>query len=728
MTQPHSNTSTDDRLSAVNAIKAAADNITAASVPNNDPVNDWIETHGLSRNGEEKTIIARQAAFTVCLRFTYLEAAHAVNSANLTPEKYRALVTEHAAVEHGFPDWFLLDELAVSADSTTFTALSKITSIFTSATNPSDTIGGVYEELVGHQERWRLGQFRTPPVIAETMASLGIEDGTESVLAPGLGAGALAYATAQEKDQYGNKTTLSDIHGIDTDPLSLLMGGTAFALSNLKGDPSLICDDFFGVTPALTPDTDVVISNPPYTRHHELTEARKSDLNEQISTEANVDLSMLSPLSVYFTVHATQFLEPGGTAVFLTPADLLTTDYGEAWKRFLLNHYAIDGFLWFDQSEMSYFDDARTTSLVTVATRCDGSGKSPVSFVDVTEYPGAETLRDAVNNDTNVNPNWGDITTIDQEELTAENDWDILFNGGAIEWDTDLLVPFNELGRVSRGIATGQNSFFCLSESDRCGETKHHSWTIDESVLAPVIRQAQLIPHYDYRRSDWEAQRDADKEVWLLYYLDELRWDPTYFAEDIRDEATSQNQLTSYVDSQNTTEKTNFSHPDVIEYLKAGMRQENPPHETHLASNRNPWYRINRRDPAPILYTSMTRGQGRFIHNKMGARNLNNLHSLYLDIELSETELEALLAYLNSDFAIQIVKQNGRTLSSGMDKVEPGDLDKLPVIDPRKLPSEIVKTLASEFDDLCEAARSDDHEETAIRQEIRTTLSKIISQ
>jgi len=110
----------------------------------------------------------------------------------------------------------------------------------------------------------------------------------------------------------------------------------------------------------------------------------------------------------------------------------------------------------------------------------------------------------------------------------------------------------------------------------------------------------------------------------------------------------------------------------------------------------------------------MSRGGSRFIKNETDARTLSNLHGIYFDVDLSESEQKALLAYLNSGFASEVVRRSGRTYSSGMDKIEPKELEGVPVLDPRTLDSETVAELAERFDALRQAAREERATEPAV--------------
>jgi hypothetical protein len=199
---------------------------------------------------------------------------------------------------------------------------------------------------------------------------------------------------------------------------------------------------------------------------------------------------------------------------------------------------------------------------------------------------------------------------------------------------------------------------------------------------------------------DWEQEREEGGEVWVLYHLKELDADEINQA--MPDEAEGDATLTAYANEDPESNET----PGVVEYLQHGMSDDVEAHSGYLARNRNPWFVVDRRDPPPILVTYMSRGGSRFIRNETDARNLSNLHGIYFDVDITESQMKALLAYLNSEFASEVVRRSGRTYSSGMDKIEPNEMEGVPVLDPCGLTDETVRELAELFDNLREAARN----------------------
>ena len=110
-----------------------------------------------------------------------------------------------------------------------------------------------------------------------------------------------------------------------------------------------------------------------------------------------------------------------------------------------------------------------------------------------------------------------------------------------------------------------------------------------------------------------------------------------------------------------------------------------------------------KRDPPPIIFTYLTRGNARFIYNKARALALNVFLLIYPKEEIAKDEitLKALLAYLNSDIAKALLRTVGRTYGGKTLKLEPRELDALPTLDVRRLNYAIKKKLAILFDGLC---------------------------
>lgn len=679
-------------------------------------VDDWCELHGLERLDDPLLIVARQAAFNVFLKATLYE--HYCQR-GIVPQLGSDVreAFENAEEETGDPAFgeYTLDDVAWLVDGEELADVIDARDRLEAVDDPAEEIGWLFEVITPQESRRKLGQFRTPATIADLMADWLIEEGTETVLDPGMGACALSAAAYREKWEKGDEPPLSDIYGADINELSLVMGATSLTLMD-HGDPhNLQIADFLDLElDDVDGEVDAVISNPPYSRHHELDEEYKQTVNSQAERELGRDVSALSPMYAYFHYHAAQFLKPGGRMSFITPSEFLETSYGESLKQFLLDEFDINALVLFDRDDDSKFDEAMTTSLVSFLEKSNGNDECEVTrIVRVDGNPSEEELLAAVSGDVEGNTDWGFINAVRQAELEAGDKWTGLFD--PVDIDTSELTPLSELGTVNRGIATGMNSYFCLSQSEV------DRWGIDEQYLSKIICNSRSVPGYDYIDEDWEEERDADREVWLLYHLTELDADDVRQA--IPNDAAGNTTLAAYSGDEEENEEDEMY--GVVEYLQHGMSDEIEAHDGYLARNRSPWFVVDRRDPPPIVLTYMSRDGTRFIRNETNARNLSNLHGIYIDVEMDEPQLKALLAYLNSEFASEVVRRSGRTYSSGMDKIEPNEMEGVPVLDPRGLDDETADALAALFDELRAAARDDSKTTDEVVAEIDDLLQEV---
>ena len=679
-------------------------------------VDEWCEQHGLNRLDAPLLIVARQAAFNILLKGTLYEHYHQRGILpTLSSDVRDAFRNAHETTGDTAFDEYILDEVAWLVDQDNLAEPVEARHQLISSENPADEIGYLFEKLTPQESRRKLGQFRTPTTIAELMAEWIITDGSETVLDPGMGACALSAAVYKKKQQEIKEPPLSDIYGVDLSELALVMGATSLNLLDHGYPHKLQIGDFLDFDSTNTDGMfDAVVSNPPYSRHHELSEEYKSRVNLQAEREVERDVSALSPMYAYFYYHAEELLKPGGWLSFITPSEFLETSYGESLKQYLLDEFEINALVLFDRDDDSKFDEAMTTSLVSFLEKSNETADDMLSrFIRVDTDPSEQELLAAVSGDVEGETDWGFVNTVRQKEIQAAEKWTGFFD--PVDIDTSELTPLSEFGTVNRGIATGKNSYFCLTQ------TEVDEWKIDEQYLSKIIRNSRSVPGYDYTSKDWQQERNAGREVWLLYHLTQI--DPEIVKQVVPDDTAGTTTLNTYSDSESEQKET----PRVVDYLQHGMSDEIGAHSGYLARNRNPWFVVDRREPPPIVLTYMSRGGTRFIRNETAARNLSNLHGMYIDDEIDETQLNALLAYLNSDFASEVVRRSGRTYSSGMDKIEPNEMEGVPVLDPRDLDNQTVHTLADLFDELQATARDDSNSVTEVVSTIDDVLQQVLN-
>ncbi len=706
----------------------AAEEITPSDVTG---YNTWRDTHRLPDTTEGETVIARQAALSLPLRIYTLSTAENIDFSNVvTPKSYTNAIEVVARTTDNVIPPTHIDYCCESLPTETFHELAGFNEELSAIHNYG--LGELYESLIENEFRWPLGQFHTSKPLTKICAEITSDDIT-SVFTAGSGNANIVSQFLSTKPELSPR----NIYGIDTSPIASLLG-TANILSHpfntMNMLPAFSVQDVFSLSQEDVTNIDVIVSNPPYTKHHQIPSSTKTEINQLLQRETGVSFSRQSPLYIYVTAYLLQIASPGTPLIFITPSEFLNTKYGKEWKQYVTDSHNINGFIQYDTGLNSQFDSAMTTTLISKITAHEQSS-TDVRFTHVTNDTSIANISQTLTNSIEANESydWGETRLTPQKNISPNINWSTFFHDTTLHEPHEKTVPLNELFRVSRGIATGSNEFFCLSESDRIGE--NNQWHVATKYLEPVIRSAQSVPHYQYSLDDWKQQKQAGKEVWLLYDLESLPWDGTLSNDETLNLQPSLSQFFNNTDSEDSTHpddtatSTSYISRDeeqVIRYLKHGMKKENPIHKSYLASQRSPWYLIERRNPPPVVYTSFSRSLGRFIKNEANAYNLNNLHGLYPQRNFSTTELHAILGYLNSEYTHKILTHAGRELSSGLLKVEPNDLSSIPVLDPNKLSNDTIEQLATLFTELCTASRSDEKSIDAVQQNLTNIISPLL--
>lgn len=530
------------------------------------------------------------------------------------------------------------------------------------------------------EERRKLGKFETPHRIAKFIVTWAIRKRDDVVLDPCTGLGILLFEAIQQLKKLGDSSeALNNVYAVDIDKL---------AVKNLtkKLGPSqnIIHADFLKVksprdasvlnSNTMLPLVDVVVCNPPYTRHQQLNHNYKEEIAKIIEEESGKEISRQSSIYVHFLMHAARFLKERGRMAFVTPSSFLDVNYGVALKRFLVDNFRIVAIILFSEGKL-VFPKTLTTACITLLEN-EESKDRVVKFLKVDSPLSSGELLEVTENPNLLKKNgWGTFNDVSQISLNPIEKWNQHFGTNTTRGKG--LIALASVAKVKRGVATGANEFFTLSD-DAVQKLR-----LEHSFLKPVLTKARDAVFYDFTHEDFEKLRKAGRKVWLIS------------SDKPKDEL----------------EGTQF-----LKYIEQG--EVRGFHLRHLTSSRRIWYSSERRETSPIIFTYMSRQRPRFIYNKAKILVLNNFHFVYPEKEAVKdaTELKAFLAYLNSNRAYNLLRKVGRMYGGGLLKVEPKELEKLPIIDFRRLIRRDTQTLANLFEQLCASARKGDCRE--IRKEI----------
>ena len=467
------------------------------------------------------------------------------------------------------------------------------------------------ERLSSREDRYRNGQFFTPPAIASFMAEALREISPSTVLDPGVGGGVLLRAMGSDVKRYG----------LDIDAEAVRLAG-----ESLNGEGEIAVGDFLDPSgwPLAESSFDAIIANPPYIRHHNLSAEHKA-MAAHYGDQFQSKVSRLSGSYVYFFLEAILRLNVGGRLAFITPTEFLDVRYGQAVKEALMSHCQIDEVVVLEMDELA-FEGVLTTSAITIATK--HSRQTKRLRLSEAGFNGSVQRKRS--------------TELSAAKASPALPWTPMLPSRAERIAPLLKGRTAKLGdycKVRRGIATGDNSFFCLSLEDveRIG--------IEEQFLVPVVVGSRDLPDGGPLDENFRNQRIADGARCFLFHCHESR-----------EELKGTNAL---------------------RYIESGEKRGL--HERFNCRTRRPWYGVEKVQPPDFFVTYMARDRARVIRNLVGARCMTSLLNLWAKPGIDPDDLRSVL---EDPLNARLLREKGRTYGGGLGKIEPGELLALPIIPP----------------------------------------------
>src|SRR5579885_972718 len=492
-----------------------------------------------------------------------------------------------------------------------------------------------YLRSITESHRKKFGQFFTPVPVARFMAGwVAANTRCRSILDPAVGLGVFFRVLQAE------------------------FGATQFEFTGYDSDKAVIsnCKELFGKLGCQNVELiegdyllndwencyDGIICNPPYFRFQSY-ENRPARLQE-LQSRLGISLSGFSNIYSLFILISLKQLSRGGRAAFITPTEFLNADYGVPVKKYIREGGMLRYVIVLD-GDKGVFEGALTTSCILLFAndeQADGvtfmrlsSGEElPSLGTTFLSYPRAVVAG----------------ATVPYSELDPSKKWRSYYQESKSS-QYRHLVPLSTYGKVVRGIATGDNSYFTFNTE------KKRLYKLSDACFEPCITKASHVTSPFLTADHFARLRDAGKKVFLF-------------------------------DGQKCDDQTAQSYISVGERLGVNKR--------YLTRHRNPWYLIEQRPPAPILVTVFNRGRLRFVRNEAGVRNLTCFHCFYPNI-FAASCVDILMAYLVTDIATEIMSDERREYGGGLKKFEPNDLNKASVIDLSLLDAETEELILKTF-------------------------------
>ena len=494
-----------------------------------------------------------------------------------------------------------------------------------------------YSRNTPYEHRKKLGQFFTPMFIADLMTEWVVnnESGTE-ILDPALGLG--IFFRSIVKNHFDRIMEFKFI-GYEVDKNMVKLSKNLF--SNIPGVTMQVLNSDY-LTEDWERKYDGVVCNPPYLKFHNY--EPKDVLLNMFKARLGMKLSGFTNIYTLFILKSIWQLRDGGRAAYIVPSEFLNSDYGRNVKKYIKKSGTLRFVIIIDFN-LGVFEDATTTSSILLFAK--DKNNEEVEFINIKSLKELELIKNYILSYP-LTRKKGRVVKI--KELDEAQKWRIYYqelNGSKYKH----LVPFSKYAKVSRGIATGANSYFMFSESKRI------KYGIKKKFLLPCLAKASYARKHFFTNDDFEKLKEEDKPVYLL-------------------------------------NATDLSDDNLRKYIELGEKQGI--HKRYLTSHRTPWYSLENRPPAPILVTVFNRTGLRFVRNEAGVYNLTAFHCVYLKPNVVP-KVDLLMAYLITDVAREIFEDCRREYGSGLRKFEPNDLNNAFVVDLEKIDPEYEKEILELF-------------------------------
>jgi len=368
-----------------------------------------------------------------------------------------------------------------------------------------------------------------------------------------------------------------------------------------------------------------IIANPPYIRHHRIDEETKIFLKQLSTKITGKAIDGRAGYHIYFLIQALNRLEKNGKLAFIMPADTCEGKFAKDLWQWISENFCIECAITFDE-KATPFPNVDTNAIVFLIK--NSKPQNTLFWAKANEAYTTD-LFDFISSDFRQQ----NFETI---EITNRNLKEAITTGlSRPPQNNGFKFYLNDFANVMRGIATGSNEFFFLT-SEQVKELG-----IPDEFLKRAIG------------------RTKDAAVNLLKTKDI----------DILDKNNRPTFLFS-TNGHRTFPKS------VSNYLKIGEELGLP--NRALIKQRNPWYKMEERKVPPLLFAYLGRRNTRFIKNEANVLPLTGFLCVYPIYE-DEEYIENLWNALNHPDTLENLRLVGKSYGSGAIKVEPSNLNKLPI-------------------------------------------------
>jgi len=402
-------------------------------------------------------------------------------------------------------------------------------------------------------------------------------------------------------------------------------------------DPEVLTDEIYNQDKCFVEERDfiknppqrkfkAIIANPPYIRHHRIDEETKIHLKQLSRSITGHSIDGRAGYHIYFFIQALSLVEKDGKLAFIMPADTCEGKFAKNLWKWISEKFCIEGVITFDE-KATPFPNVDTNAIVFLIK--NAKPQLTLQWVKANEAYSTDLI-DFISS----NFKRRKFETLEIITRQLKEGVDTGFSRPE-QNHNGFKFHLNDFAKVMRGIATGSNEFFFLTAQ----QVKDIG--IPKEFLKRAVGRTKDATESVLTTKDVEALEKENRPTFLL----------------------------SINGQENFPEK-------VENYLKIGEEMGLPGRS--LIQQRKPWYKMEKRQIPPLLFAYLGRRNTRFIKNEAGVLPLTGFLCVY-PIYDDKEYIHNLWQALNHPDTLENLKLVGKSYGSGAIKVEPGNLNKLPI-------------------------------------------------
>jgi predicted RNA methylase len=323
----------------------------------------------------------------------------------------------------------------------------------------NDPLGEAFTALRSPENRRKDGAVYTPPNIVQSMLAWARDQAIPArIVDPGAGSGRFMIAA-------GHVFPDARLIGIELDPLAAQLLRANLAIHGFTGRATILEADYRSAELPRMKGKTLFVGNPPYVRHHGISADWKR-WYRAAAAEIGIKASGLAGLHLHFFMRTVQLARPGDIGAFITSAEWMDVNYGEALRRMLIERLGCVGLHVLEPGAMPFAGTVTTGAII-----CFHVG-SKAKTVRVRSVATVDALNGLTHGE-----------DVPRSRAAAATRWSVLLRPPAPPAPSGF-VPLGDLVRVSRGQVTGQNDVWIAGDNAK---------GLPESVLAPTITKAREL-------------------------------------------------------------------------------------------------------------------------------------------------------------------------------------------------------------------------------------------